>query len=88
MKRPKQWCALIIAAAMVLSLGACQKKEEPAIKDSEVAPKAETGGAPKIVAAQDTFNFGKVKQGSVQEHVYKIRNEGTAELKIKKAKGS
>jgi len=52
--------------------------------------KAEPGkpGAPKIVAAESSFDFGKVKQGQEASHVFKIRNEGTAELKIDKAKGS
>jgi hypothetical protein len=45
-------------------------------------------GAPKIVAVESAFDFGKVRQGEEVSHIYKIRNEGTAELKIEKARGS
>ena len=88
MKKARHWLALGIALAMIAGLGGCRKKEQPAQEEEKVETKAETGGTPKIAAVQDSYNFGKVKQGTVQEHIYKIRNEGTADLTIKRAKGS
>jgi hypothetical protein len=75
-------CACLLAA---LLLASCKCGEE-------AAPKADAGpaaaGAPKIVAVEPSFDFGKVKQGEEASHVFKIRNEGTADLKIEKARGS
>jgi hypothetical protein len=75
-------CACLLAAALLAS---CKCGDEGA-KDAGAKP-AETG-APKIVAAESVFDFGKVKQGDEVTHVFKIRNAGTAELKIDKARGS
>jgi hypothetical protein len=50
--------------------------------------KAAAGGAPKIAAVEAVFDFGKVKQGQDVEHVFKVRNQGSAELRIEQAKGS
>ena len=75
-------CACLLAAVLATS---CKCGEEGA-----TAAKADAGkaGTPKIVAVESSFDFGKVKQGQEASHVFKIRNEGTAELKIDKAKGS
>jgi hypothetical protein len=74
-------CACLLAA---LSLAACKGEKEAA----PAAAKPAEAGAPKIVAVESAFDFGKVKQGDEVTHVFKIRNEGTAELKIDKARGS
>jgi hypothetical protein len=75
-------CACLLAA---LLLASCKCGEEAAPAAQAKAPEA---GAPKIVAVEPSFDFGKVKQGDEATHVFKIRNEGTAELKIEKARGS
>jgi predicted small lipoprotein YifL len=87
MKKAGKWLALVAAAALILSFAACGKKDEPKSKEN-AAPKSAAGGAPKIVAVGETFSFGKVKQGATLEHIFKIRNEGKANLKITKARGS
>jgi len=74
-------CACLLAAALLAS---CKCGDEGA---TAAAKPAETG-SPKIVAAEATFDFGKVQQGDEVSHVFKIRNAGTAELKIEKAHGS
>lgn len=38
--------------------------------------------APKLVVDKATFEFGKVKEGEEISHVFKVKNEGTAELTI------
>lgn len=78
-----------LALTAVFVAGACQSKkanEQPAV---DVAKKADAEGkAPKISAVESEYDFGKVKQGSDVEHVFKIRNTGTKDLSIKSARGS
>jgi len=74
-------CACLLAA---LLLPSCKCGEEGA----PAAVKPAATGSPKIVAVESAFDFGKVKQGDEVTHVFKIRNAGTAELKIDKARGS
>ena len=77
----------IAAFGAALSLGACKDKEvtkEPV----KAIKKTEAVGKPKISAVDSTFDFGKVKQGSAVEHVFKIRNTGDKDLTIKSARGS
>jgi hypothetical protein len=45
-------------------------------------------GMPKIAAAENAFDFGRVKQGLEIEHIFKIANQGNGDLIIKEAKGS
>jgi hypothetical protein len=67
--------------------GGCRDKHA-GDKGDGVASSRPNGAGPKIVALEPTYSFGKVKQGTEVEHVFKIRNEGTAPLVIEKAKGS
>ena len=83
--------AVLLAAAVVFG-GCGQKAEEPKPAEDKEKP-AEVvedtpGEAPQIAAAETEYDFGKVKQGQDVEHVFKIRNEGKADLLIEKAKGS
>ncbi len=78
---------LAVAAGIVMSLllQACgNQKEEP----KQAVTQAVKTGKPKIAVAENTFNFGKVKQGVQVEHVFKISNKGQADLIIDKARGS
>jgi len=43
---------------------------------------------PKILFPETVHDFGNVSQQSKLSHVFKVRNTGTAPLKIIKAKGS
>lgn len=43
---------------------------------------------PKILFPEIKYDFGKVAQQSKLNHIFKVRNAGTAPLKIIKAKGS
>ncbi len=82
-----------LCLALLFCFAACsgEKKADEGTKDA-ADQKADTtpeeGAQPKIVAVEGNFNFGKVKQGTSVEHVFKIKNEGKGDLKIEKARGS
>ena len=44
--------------------------------------KTDAKGAPKLAVDNLKYEFGKVKEGDEITHVFKIKNEGTAELVI------
>lgn len=69
--------------ALIL-FGACAKKTE---QEGQAKAAASTG-TPQIAAVEESFDFGKVKQGTDVEHIFKIKNNGNAELRISKARGS
>ena len=73
---------LVLSLAFLVSGAACSKPEE----EKKSAEKAD--GKPKIEAVQAEFNFGQVKQGQDVEHVFKVKNVGTKDLLIEKARGS
>ncbi len=58
--------------------GAVEKAAEPVVKQ----------GPPKIVVDEKSYDFGKVKEGTNVEHVYKIKNEGEGELVIENVRSS
>ena len=66
---------LIASFALALALAAVAFGQDPATK-------ADGPGAPKLVVDNPKFEFGKVKEGEEISHVFKIKNEGTAELII------
>ncbi|MGH9801692.1 MAG: DUF1573 domain-containing protein [Blastocatellia bacterium] len=51
-------------------------------QDKAAAEKASDTAAPKLVVDNTKHEFGKVKEGEEVKHVFKIKNEGTAELVI------
>ena len=73
-----------LSAALLLSgLGCSSSKKADDIQETE-----KEEGQPKIQAVQADFDFGKVKQGVDVEHVFKVKNVGTKDLFIEKARGS
>lgn len=79
----KHWCWSLPAVTAIALGAACFSPSTEKIGDA--TDNAPVG--PKITTAT-TFDFGKVQQGELVEHVFKIRNEGDAELRIEKAHGS
>lgn len=78
---------LLLAAAVQL---AC-RGEQPAATAENVAAAAETGavaiakdGAPAITADEAVYDFGAIDAADSIEHVFKIRNAGSADLKIER----
>lgn len=61
--------------------GYSQSPNQPQVEIEE-----ESG--PKIVADHLVYNFGRVNQGEVVQHVFKIRNEGKEDLIITTVKPS
>jgi Protein of unknown function (DUF1573) len=79
--------------AIALALAGCDDDATTSAGSSPSAGSVQAsatpaGAAPKIVAVEPLFEFGKVKMGSTVEHVFKVRNAGSAPLAIKRAKGS
>ena len=82
----------VLCLAAVLCFCGCggdvedaEKKDASAVEPSASADDAK---APKIASEQPAFNFGQIKQGKYVEHIFKVKNEGTADLIIQRAKGS
>ena len=82
----------VLCLAAALCFCSCGGDVEDAEKkDASAAEQSASKGAvkaPKIASAQPAFNFGQVKQGKKVEHIFKIKNEGSADLIIERAKGS
>lgn len=66
--------------------------DTPQIEASEgsqdVEPATHIEASPKIFSVEPLFDFGEVRQGEKVEHVFQLRNTGTANLVIKRATGS
>ncbi len=45
---------------------------------------SDTPGVPRAVFVENTFNFGKVKQGVEVTHKFQVKNEGTAPLLLER----
>ena len=91
MIRTKPLLALSVVALTIL--GGCNSAapaptpsaDEPAGETAVAAtaePEAE--GAPQITADEPVFDFGSIKPTERVDHVFKIRNIGTADLKIER----
>jgi hypothetical protein len=81
-------CAVILWLSIPLAFGAGQQpqgKPTPPAKASADTAKAPTSGGPKIFFPEESFDFGTVARGSVNEHVFKVRNTGNAPLTLIKA---
>jgi hypothetical protein len=78
--------AVVVFGGLVLVASSYEERPHvtPTAEPSEVSPTQ----APKIVAVAADHDFGKVKQGKVVEHTFKIKNEGASDLIIRSAKGS
>ena len=77
---------LLAACLVAVALASCKCDEQGAPAAADAGKGG--GGAPKIVAVEQSFDFGKVKQGDEVVHVFRLRNEGKGELRIEKARGS
>lgn len=63
-------------------------KTEAAGLSQGVEPATQSEAAPKIFSVEPVFDFDEVRQGKKVEHVFLIRNTGTADLVINRATGS
>ena len=92
-KSAKLLCALLLAPSfMVLACTSQPAAPAPVAEaqpQAEATTSAETGaaleqGAPKIASDEATFNFGAIKPVDSIEHIFKIKNVGTADLHIER----
>lgn len=81
--------ALCLATTAV-TVGGCNSAppaptpvEDQAASEPAVAAEPEAG-VPKIAADEAVFDFGAINPTSKVEHVFKIKNAGTADLKIER----
>ena len=69
--------ALALAFALaVVALGQAQQAPKPE------ANSAKKEAAPKLAISKTQFDFGEIKKGTLAEHSFTIKNEGTADLVI------
>ncbi len=76
--------AFLLAAALALPSAVSPTEPPPPEEPLDGA----AVGSPRIVAVSDSHDFGEVEEGSVVSHIFVIRNEGDAPLRILGAKGS
>lgn len=94
-KSAKTLCALFLAtSSMVLACGSEPVAPAPVAQaqvqaEAHATTSAETGaapeqGAPKIASDEAIFDFGAIKPIGSIDHVFKIKNEGSADLHIER----
>jgi hypothetical protein len=84
--------SIVFAAMLVPMVGGCKSDSPPPAAADEPASETavaataepESLGAPKIAADEPVFDFGSINPAGRVEHVFKIKNTGTAELKIER----
>lgn len=92
-KLAKSPCALLLAASSLFLALACAA--EPATPEvvEQAQPDATTStqadaepepGVPKIASDEATFDFGAIKPVDSIEHIFKVKNEGSADLHIER----
>lgn len=52
------------------------------------APAAETPAVPRIYLPEAKFEFGRVNAGGTVEHLFEVRNVGSAVLQIERVQSS
>lgn len=67
--------ALLLALAVV-ALGQTQQAARPEAKP------AKKDAAPKLAISKTQHDFGEIKKGTLAEHSFTFKNEGTADLTI------
>ncbi|MCS6903851.1 MAG: DUF1573 domain-containing protein [Bacteroidia bacterium] len=61
---------------------------KPTEKELEKSPVSNKPKGPYLVLESDSYNFGKVKQGEVIKHSFRIKNQGSADLLLTSVKPS
>ena len=72
---------------LVLSEGCAKQpqKQKPVVEKAAVPVKQ---GQPEIAVEEKSYDFGKVKEGTNVEHVFKIKNAGESEPVIERVRSS
>lgn len=81
-QKPEPTFADILKSSAETRKAVASKKKQPDVSSDLPVPSV-TGPWPKAVVDEPTFVFGRMAVKSDNSHVFKIRNEGEAELKLK-----
>jgi hypothetical protein len=77
---------LVLSILAIASLLAGCNSSTPG---TSAAPAISTSGPqPKVVLPEDTYKFGTMEMGQTRQHVFIIKNEGAAPLKLVKGKAT
>ncbi|RDC55556.1 DUF1573 domain-containing protein [Pedobacter chinensis] len=80
---------IFILAIAALSFSACRNANnsttETTGNDTSNVSKIALADAPVIVFERDIFDFGKIKQGEIVQHDFKLKNTGKSPLIISNA---
>lgn len=78
MKLCKTISAIALAAVLVVTVAA-QQQQSPGQPNGGNAP---SGAAPLMVIDSFTHDFGEVKAGTPLRYIFKVKNQGKADLLI------
>jgi len=76
---------VLLAGAAFAFAGQDQPQSKAAPAAANTAKSSATTDKPKISFPESSFDFGTVQRGSINEHVFKVRNIGIAPLMLIKA---
>ena len=79
---------IVIFAVLVMAFAACNGNDSTTKAPDAKAPAAQQEGNPTMDLAETTYSFGEITQGTKVEHVFKFKNNGTADLKLGRPKTS
>lgn len=90
MKLPRTvfWVFVVIVTTAFVSECSDKGVKSAQKNQSAVSSQPRPAGKPKIVALEKEHDFGKVKQGTTLEHIFRILNRGDQQLVIERASGS
>ncbi|WP_052551586.1 DUF1573 domain-containing protein [Enhygromyxa salina] len=94
-KSAKPLCALSLVTSLVLLACGTEPAAPAPVASTAVEDQTDTStgtdtgaaveqGAPKIASDEAIFDFGAIKPVNAIDHVFKIKNEGTADLHIER----
>jgi hypothetical protein len=81
----------LILSAFIFLINGCDKeqtKDKTVLVDENESNSNDSIPVSEITFDTNTYDFGKIKEGAVAEHVFKFKNTGTAPLIVKEARAS
>jgi hypothetical protein len=79
MRRLPQWILILLVPIVLANCALFGKSDRPA---EPVQPQVTTGGTPKVVLTETTFDFGNIAEDKDYIHVFTVKNGGTGVLVI------
>jgi hypothetical protein len=78
----------LVLATMALLIGACNNGQKSQDSASPAKAQAVPVISPVISSENAEYDWGKVEEGEIVEHIFKVQNKGEGLLEIKKATSS